>query len=227
MIRPDRRQPLKRPRLRQQSNWPGRIFRLCVLLYVQTLVLVVAVEFLWPRDGVPAEADAIVCLGGGASAFELGRDSHARAQRCVDLFQESVAPVIVFTGTGAAPLMADLAQARGVARDSIVVEADSRSTLQNALFTGRVIMPEGSVPTAGPARARVVLVSDAYHLPRAWIAFRVMGFQDMALVAAAPPSLRPWPLLREALATWFNAGRVALWWATPWLDADRREDLLI
>lgn len=197
--------------------WPGRLFRLGLLLYVQTLVVVVAVEFLWPRDVIPETAGAIVCLGGNASETELGRDSRERAERCVELFQAGAAPAIVFTGTTASPLMAEIARANGVPSEAIAVEGLSRSTLQNALFTTRVIAPETSI----------IVVSTAYHLPRAWIAFRVMGFDDLTLTAAGPPNARPRPLLREALALWFNAGRVALWWATPWLDADLREGLLI
>lgn len=197
--------------------WPGRLFRLAVLLYVQTLVVLVAVEFLWPRDVIPAEAGAIVCLGGNATETELARNSRLRAERCVELFQAGAAPAIVFTGVTAAPLMADVARTSGVPEEAIAVEALSRSTLQNALFTARLIAPE----------THIIVVSDAYHLPRSWIAFRVMGFDDLSLNAAGSPILRPRQLLREALAMWFNAGRVVLWWTTPWLGAEVREALLI
>ncbi|WP_341861372.1 YdcF family protein [Gymnodinialimonas sp. 57CJ19] len=197
-------------------NRAGQTLRLVLLIYLQTLLIVVAVEFFWPRDTLPASADAIICLGGSASQEALGVDATQRAARCVDLFQAGVAPAVIFSGTVAAPLMAEYTLAQGVPEDAVFVEDRSRSTLQNARFTAGMLAPD----------ARVVVVSNAYHLPRSAVSFWVMGYRDVALAAAGPPSLRPRPLLREALAIWFNMGRVVLWWATPWMDEAPRTALL-
>jgi uncharacterized SAM-binding protein YcdF (DUF218 family) len=194
----------------------GWILRLALLLFLQTLVVITGVELFWPRDRLPAPAAALVCLGGGASRAALNEDSRARANRCAALYHAGVAPVIYFTGAVAAPLMAELAEAQDVPRTAIFVEDQSLSTLQNALFTSEM----------APVDGRIAVVSSAYHLPRAAISFRVMGFREISLTAAGAPSLRPRPILREVLATWFNMGRVVLWWVTPWLDTDTRAALL-
>lgn len=194
----------------------GKTLRLFLLIYLQTLVIVVAVELLWPRDTVLASADAIICLGGGATQDALGVEATQRAARCVALFQAGVAPEVIFSGTVAAPLMADYAVAQGVPEAVVSVEDHSRSTLQNARFTAAILAPD----------TRVVVVSNAYHLPRSAVSFWVMGYRDVSVAAAGPPSLRPRPLLREGLATWFNLGRVALWWATPWMNEGARTALL-
>lgn len=195
----------------------GRFIRLCLILYAVTITGLVGVELFWSRDATPASARAIVCLGGGASETMLGESTRARVERCVALYDAGVAPMIHFIGRTAAPLMADLAQAQGVPIEAIGVDPFSRSTLQNALFMSR-LMSTGD---------RVIVVSDAFHLPRSWVAFRLMGFDDVDIVPSAERVLRPRPLLREAAATWFNAARAALWAVTPWLDPELRENLLI
>ncbi|GAB5446172.1 YdcF family protein [Gymnodinialimonas sp.] len=195
----------------------GRVLGFCLMVYVATMAVVAAVHVYWPSDSASAEAEAIVCLGGGSEDGVLFRSSGYRTLQCMALFEAGAAPRIVFTGSGAAPLMADYAAAQGVPREAMVVESDSRSTLQNALFTSRIVPPD----------ARVIVVSDAYHLPRAFVAFRVMGFENIALAASTSRHLRLKSMAREAAAVWFNFARVVLWWATPWLPDNTREALLI
>ncbi|MBY4892089.1 YdcF family protein [Rhodobacteraceae bacterium N5(2021)] len=195
----------------------GRALRFVLLIYLGTFAAVVVTAYAWPEHSAPARADAIICLGAGSTPNTLTRNSYERAVTCADLFEAGVAPQIAFTGIVAAPLMAEIAVARGVPPEAILVEAESRSTLQNALFTARIV----------PETARIIVVTDAFHLPRSWVAFRVMGFEDIALDASAMPRLRLMPLLREAVAIWFNAGRIVVWAATPWLPEDARAALLI
>lgn len=195
----------------------GWVIRLALITYLLTLAAVLGAEWAWPRDSLPAAADTIVCLGGAAFDGRLSTDSQSRAERCVALYQAGVAPAIVFTGAGAAFPMTDVAIAQGVPASAVGSEPFSYSTLQNALFTARFMSVSD----------RVVVVTNAYHLPRSWMSFKVMGYSDVTLVAADQRTTRPRPLLREPLAIWFNLGRAALWLATPWLDLDIREMLLV
>lgn len=190
---------------------------LALSVFGVTLCGVIAIEMLWSRDVPQLQADTIVCLGGGAEDGLLEASSGFRALQCIAIYDAGAAPRIIFTGTVAAPLMADLARAHGVPEHAILVEEASRSTLQNALFTSEVIGTDDTV----------IVVTDAFHLPRSWVSFRVMGFKDQTLVASRAPNFNIMPLAREALALWFNMGRVILWWATPWLPAETRAMLLI
>lgn len=195
----------------------GRWMGFGVGAYVATVGLVTVAAVTWPDATPPRPADAIICLGAAADAEGLSPYAEGRAIACADLYVAGAAPQIVFTGIVAAPIMADVARERGVPDGAILVEAASRSTLQNALFTARVV----------PDAARVIVVSDAFHMPRSWASFRVMGFEDVALAPSGTARLVPLQILREALATWFNAGRTLVWWATPWLPDDTRAALLI
>ena len=195
----------------------GRLLGIGAAIWAVTLILVALVSIFWPRDGaLPAPADAIVCLGAGMSE-KLGWDvpdaaSRGRALTCARLQQAGVAPVVIFTGhgnevTSAAAAMAAVAIEAGLPPGAAIIEQDARSTIQNAAFS-RPLLP--------PDTARVVLVSDAFHLPRASVIFRAFGIDDLAPYAtdtAARPATGTaarW-VLRESLAIWFNLGRLALY----------------
>lgn len=202
----------------------GRVLRAGLIVWGLTLLAVLGVQFLWPERGVAApSADAVICLGAGMSfdGWRLPDDrSLQRALTCGNLIERGAAPVAVFTGYGhelysAAAAMADAAEAAGAPRSALIVEGEARSTLQNADLSRRLLPPDAK---------RVIVVSDAYHLPRAWVIFRVMGFEEVILhrvpaaleVAAPEPSI----FVRETAALWFNAGRLLTYWAAGLAGVD-------
>jgi uncharacterized SAM-binding protein YcdF (DUF218 family) len=102
----------------------------------------------------------------------------------VGLYREGAAPLLVMSGGGAgpvaeAPVMRDLAREAGVPEAALLVEAESRNTLENAANTARLLHAAG--------KSRVILVSDRLHLPRAVRVFRRAGL-EIAGVAGVPAS---------------------------------------
>lgn len=203
--------------IRRLGRATGRLIGLTAALWMATLLVLSLTVALWPADqALPAPADAIICLGAGMSQT-AGWDqpdaaSARRAQTCAALYAGGVAPVVVFTGYGheiqsAAGAMFQTAVAAGLPPEAGRVEPHARSTIQNADF-GLDMVPEAR---------RVVLVSDAFHLPRSWMIFRAFGVTDVAVYATeagfgpTDPALggrtmAHWTL-REASAIWFNALR--------------------
>ena len=76
---------------------------------------------------------------------------------------------------GAAQLLTSL----GVPRDRLILEANARDTYENAVFLKDEIGKAGEL---GPG-ARWVLITSAYHMPRAMGSFRAAGFE-----------VEPWPV---------------------------------
>jgi uncharacterized SAM-binding protein YcdF (DUF218 family) len=146
-----------------------------------------------------ARADAIVVLGcrmppdGSAGGALLRRVEHAAT-----LWREGAAPLLLLSGGGEGPwpeaqAMRDLAIAAGVPEPSLLVEATSRNTVENAVFSARLLRERGL--------GRVVVVTDAYHLLRARLLFRAAGLEVAA--ASAPPPNYPRDVVmyvREAVA---------------------------
>ena len=161
------------------------------------------------------QGDAILCLGAGVDgAGRIDAASRARAQTCADLARAGAAPVVIFTGGPARPGapsaaagMAEAAAQAGLGQADVILEQSAQSTLQNALYSRALV----------PGHGRLILVSEAFHLPRAWASFRAMGARDLALYPSERLRHRAdgrpaWAMLaRESIALWFNAGRFALW----------------
>jgi uncharacterized SAM-binding protein YcdF (DUF218 family) len=85
---------------------------------------------------------------------------------------------LVLTGGIEADYAIDLLESLGVARARVVAERQSRNTIENAEFSKRLVAPKPG--------ERWLLVTSAYHMPRAIGAFRRAGF----LVEAYPVDWR-------------------------------------
>ena len=190
--------------------------------------------FLWPEPdmGDLKQADVIVCLGGGMSPDgTLAAPVLTRIERCVQLYEASIAPYIIFSGGTAAPdgpsaggQMMRYALSLGMPQDRVIDEGLSQSTLQNAMF---------SIPYAIGAQD-FVIVTEAFHLPRAWASFHwaawELGEHDgktFQLVMSEDVRRHPltdapnWNiLLRESIAIWFNAARALVYSLTPTAPLD-------
>lgn len=202
----------------------GRSRLLCVavggLVLLALTMLGVVLHALWVAE-LPHRlhpAGVIVVLGGNLGPDgSIGRDTEERTRAGVALYKQGLAPHIHFTGgalppgqVGPGEQMRRLAVSLGVPEAATSAESDSRSTLQNALF---------SQPILGPlAREPIILVSDGYHLGRSWATFRWAGYGPIQLYAEStfgpmPRRSQAWRILREGLAWYFNPVRVVLWYA--------------
>ena len=133
-----------------------------------------------PSHGPP---DGIVVLGGAISpGISLARgavalnDSAERITVAVELARRYPNARIVFSGgTGSlfggaleAPVAVKEFEALGIAHDRITAEEQSRNTIENAVFSRLLAQPKPG--------ERWLLVTSAYHMPRAIAAFRAAGF---------------------------------------------------
>jgi uncharacterized SAM-binding protein YcdF (DUF218 family) len=189
-----------------------------------------------PVRPIDRHFDAIVVLGGGIRdsgslrpTIELGGESQQRTVCGVDLYQQGAARQIVMTGGGTrvfrgpgpkiAPAMKEWAVRLGVPAEAILIDDEARTTYENALGTKRVLGPSASI----------VLVTSAYHMPRAMALFKKQGFDvapyacgfhakdrlsddwdDITLLDFLPSS---WALQRMTDAVDETAGMVVYWLA--------------
>ena len=84
----------------------------------------------------------------------------------------------------------------GLAPSRVMVEDQSRNTFENALFSKRIAAPK--------AGERWLLVTSAYHMPRAMGIFQAAGFQLEPYpvdwrTRGVEDALRPFPTLAEGL----------------------------
>ncbi len=167
-----------------------------------------AVSAVWAGTKLaPAEgtADAIIVLGarvlpGGVASGSL----RSRAEGAAELYHAGRAPWVVTTGAhhagppGEAVVAREILLAAGVPDSVILLEEKSRNTHGNLLFA-RGLLPDAR---------RVILVTEPFHVARALLLARRVGFPEAVAWAVRSPAWgRPfdrWRLLAR------DAGSMAL-----------------
>lgn len=147
-------------------------------------------------------ADAIVLLAGDISIPIPPRvESQVRGNRSVHtlrLYRAGKAPLIIVSGGNVFPqegfrpeaaYTADLLQEWGIPQSAIIFEGKSRSTRENAVETSRLLKNR--------QLSRVLLVTSAFHMPRALATFRGVGID-----AFPSPSSISAELTQPTFMTW-------------------------
>ncbi len=177
------------------------IMLLAAALYF--IVFISAVHIFGTVD-TAQEADAIVVLGAGL--LRDGRPGWSLARRsrhAADLWRAGIAPTIICTGGKAesfprseADACRELLQSSQVPAKAILLEEQSRSTEENAIYSRRIIDRLGIED--------IVLVSDSYHMLRANWLFQLQGIRSYRSPVPArrigSPLAYPSALIREFLA---------------------------
>ena len=188
------------------------LFRLALAAVALSAVAIGSVTaFSKPCSEVSGQFDIAVVLGAGMDADgSLHGSTTRRVEAAVSLIGSGKVDALHMTGGRAVPdgpaageRMQAFAIGLGVAEDRISHEDRSLSTLQNALF---------SVPDL-PVEARLILVTEGFHLARGWLSFAWAGrpvsgvCHSTRLRPEAPVGM----MIREVAAFGFNAMRAGAW----------------
>ncbi|MBN7795547.1 ElyC/SanA/YdcF family protein [Parahaliea mediterranea] len=126
-------------------------------------------------------APALVVLGGstrGDTSAEQGADLNAQADRLVfaaQLYHLGKAPLVLLSGGSAgharteARELADILQVMGVPERAMLLEGHSRNTYENGYYVAQLLAQRGV--------RRVLLVTSAFHMPRASAVFAAQGVE--------------------------------------------------
>lgn len=139
-------------------------------------------EWQTPRlTARPENVQAIVVLSAGLLAPDppqppavVNASTYVRCLHAAWLYQHGWRLPVIVTGGNTdqglnlAEAMAELLRRNGVAPEDISKEGGSESTYENARFVARLLAPRGI--------HRILLVTEAYHMPRSRAVFRRAGF---------------------------------------------------
>ena len=136
-----------------------------------------------PTRDIPS-AEVIVVLGGGTLAASYPRPTVEvngagdRVLYAAWLYHHGKAPYLLLSGgsidwlseqPSPADDMATLLEQLGVPRSAMWLETQSRNTYENALYSQKILQAKGI--------QRIILVTSAWHMPRAVGVFEHMGLQ--------------------------------------------------
>ena len=158
------------------------------------IAMVVAVIVVGGRDQA-APANAIVVLGAAQYEGHPSPVLRARLDHALELYQRSLAPLVIVTGgTGAGDTTSEAQVGRrfllehGVPDSAIVMETRGLTTSQSVHAVAAIV-------SALPGR-RIILVSDPFHMLRLSILARALG-----LTPLTSPT-RTSPISTRASARW-------------------------
>ena len=158
---------------------------------VAAWLMIASLEKQFPVQAFPAgDAQAIVVLAanffpasGAHTEDEPGFGTYIRTAHAAWLFHHWRRLPIVASGGSAGQGMQPVAAVmrrelleRGVPDEMIWVEGRSSNTYGNAVETAHLLMPKGM--------RRIVLVTEAFHMPRAVGCFRKQGFEVLPAAAS-------------------------------------------
>lgn len=129
---------------------------------------------LSPQDKLE-RADAIVAISGGRTTV--------RADKAIDLYMQSYAPLLIFSGAALddgpsnAYAMRDQALGDGVPPKNILIDEDSQNTYQNAVNVKKTLDEIGV--------KSIILVTSPYHQRRANITFRKVMGDDIKVIGVS------------------------------------------
>ena len=153
--------------------------------------LMIPLEDRFARTDLSVPVDGIIVLGGSidtvvskARGVTALNEAAERLSEGAALARQFPSARLVFTGGSARILYDSMTEAGaakalfarlGVAPKRVLLEARARNTAENAAFTRDLVRPEPG--------ERWLLVTSAFHMPRALGAFRAVGFEAV-----------PWPV---------------------------------
>jgi uncharacterized SAM-binding protein YcdF (DUF218 family) len=177
----------KRRRLARSLLWGGGLALVIGGLAPLGDVLIQPLEYRFERpdlDRVGPSIAGIIVLGGGEDGQPVGAPQLAALNEAAERYTEAVALArrlpqarLIFSGGSGRLLTAEppeaeaagrLFEALGVDKSRIALETESRDTFENARLTARLVNPKPD--------QRWLLVTSAWHMPRAMGCFRKAGF---------------------------------------------------
>jgi uncharacterized SAM-binding protein YcdF (DUF218 family) len=177
----------------RRSKWQPRLIAVALLALwlggnrIVTMALVRSLEWQYLPDKslqTPGpHAEVIVVLGGSTRAQNFPRlmnevsEDGDRVLYAAQLYRQGAAPRILLSG-GTAPWvgsssvpgaesMADILTTVGVPREALWLEPVSRNTYENAVETQKILERQKI--------SRIILVTSALHMPRAYAVFAKTG----------------------------------------------------
>ena len=185
----------------------GKLLRLGLAIFLLTWVYVIGLDLFLRQTGETPTSDVIVTLG--ADVFPDGQLTPSGLARLDQTLSLPRGPLTRFVTTGGfiqnRPSFglrgAAYLEKNGIPAAQICTQAKSKSTFQDAYYAAECL--QGTPP--------ITLVTQATHMPRAFLTFRLMGFSEITPSLAAPPrdGTPKWlyHTTREVLAIWFNLAR--------------------
>jgi len=198
-----KREYLKQPIFKDRFLRLRRLVRLGIVVLLASFILIESLLLYNTKDSVPNQVDYLIILGAGLNGDKLSWTLWERVEKGLRILQVNKDMRVVVSGgkgpgewiTEAEAMQRYLVE-KGIAKERIIKEEQSTSTMENFRFTHELLEQQTSYEPSEP----VLVITNDFHMFRSKILARRNGLNPVGVPSPTPWYLRPNAYLREYFA---------------------------
>jgi len=180
-----------------------RLVRLGIVVLLASFILIECLLLYSTKDSLPSRVDYLIILGAGLNGDKLSWTLWERVEKGFRILQVNKDMRVVVSGgkgpgewiTEAEAMQRYLVE-KGIAKERIIKEEKSTSTMENFRYSRELLEQQPSYEPSEP----VLVITNDFHMFRSKILARRNGFNPLGVPSPTPWYLRPNVYLREYFA---------------------------
>jgi uncharacterized SAM-binding protein YcdF (DUF218 family) len=180
-----------------------RLVRIGIVVLAASFILIESLLLYNTKDSLPNRVDYLIILGAGLNGDKLSWTLWERVDKGLRILQANKDMRVVVSGgkgpgewiTEAEAMQRYLVE-KGIAKERIIKEEQSTSTMENFRYARKLLEQQ---PSYGPSEPVLVITND-FHMFRSKILARRNGLNPVGVPSPTPWYLRPNAYLREYFA---------------------------
>jgi uncharacterized SAM-binding protein YcdF (DUF218 family) len=180
-----------------------RLVRIGIVVLLASFTLIESLLLYNTEDSLPSRVDYLIILGAGLNGDKLSWTLWERVDKGLKVLQTNKDMRVVVSGgkgpgewiTEAEAMQRYLVE-KGIAKERIIKEEQSTSTMENFRFARELLVQQPSYEPSEP----VLVITNDFHMFRSKILARRNGINPVGVPSPTPWYLRPNAYLREYFA---------------------------
>ena len=179
-----------------------KIYRFVMMLFLSTFIILqgaITINFHRTSDVKSIEnVNTMIILGAKVNEDGISKTLKRRLDKAIEYYNtnKNINNIIVSGGQGSdevvteALAMKNYLVKNGVSKDKIIMEDKATTTLENIIFSKKIITDKN-------LKGKVLIVTSDYHLFRGQIIASILGIDNKGLCSISPLSSRIYYMIRE------------------------------
>ena len=179
-----------------------KIYRFVMILFLSTFIILqgaITINFHRTSDVKSIEnVNTMIILGAKVNEDGISKTLKRRLDKAIEYYNtnKNINNIIVSGGQGSdevvteALAMKNYLVKNGVSKDKIIMEDKATTTLENIIFSKKIITDKN-------LKGKVLIVTSDYHLFRGQIIASILGIDNEGLCSISPLSSRIYYMIRE------------------------------
>ena len=179
-----------------------KIYRFVMMLFLSTFIILqgaITINFHRTSDVKSIEnVNTMIILGAKVNEDGISKTLKRRLDKAIEYYNtnKNINNIIVSGGQGSdevvteALAMKNYLVKNGVSKDKIIIEDKATTTLENIIFSKKIITDKN-------LKGKVLIVTSDYHLFRGQFIASILGIDNEGLCSISPLSSRIYYMIRE------------------------------